>query len=66
MKCVFCNRDLKQGTGLVLIKNDGKIIPYCSKKCINNLKLKRSPRSVTWLLKQKKTKVEKKKEEKKA
>lgn len=70
MRCSFCNKELKQGTGLMIIKNDGKIISYCSKKCFNNSK-KRNPRNVNWINKEKKTKadakkkVEAKKEEKK-
>lgn len=59
MKCSFCDTDLRPGTGLILIKNDGKIIAYCSTKCKKNSKL-RSPRKVKWLTKQKKEKKDSK------
>lgn len=40
---------MPDGTGKVLIKNDGKIIYSCSSKCDKNRdKLKRKPRALKW------------------
>jgi large subunit ribosomal protein L24e len=50
-KCSFCSEDLPAGTGKMLVKNDGKIFFYCSKKCENNMKLKRMPAKVNWIRK---------------
>jgi len=42
MKCSFCNSNVEAGTGVMFVKNDGKIFYFCSKKCEKNmLKLKR-------------------------
>lgn len=38
---------------MVLIKNDGKKVPYCSKKCERNARV-RKPIHVKWVTKKKK------------
>jgi len=54
-KCNFCNNELIKGTGKLLVKNDGKLIYFCSNKCEKNmLKLKRVARKVGWVRKKKK------------
>ena len=48
-KCSFCGKTIQQGTGKMFVKNDGKILWFCSKKCEKNLlKLKRKPLKIKW------------------
>jgi len=55
MKCTFCKKELKKGTGMMFVKNDGKIFHFCSSKCDKNmLKLKRKPVKQSWVTKKKK------------
>lgn len=53
-KCSFCGRELEKGTGKMLIRNDAKIIHYCSSKCEKNTNLGRLPRKTSWVRKKKK------------
>ena len=47
--CEFCNKDFLQGTGLMLVRNDGSIHWLCSSKCrINAIKLRRKPLALKW------------------
>lgn len=49
VKCNFCYKELKPGTGKMFVKNDGKIFYFCSSKCERNLmKRKRKPFSFKW------------------
>lgn len=49
VKCTFCGNVLKQGTGKMYVKKDGKIFYFCTNKCEKNtLKLKRKPLKVRW------------------
>ncbi|MBW2975269.1 50S ribosomal protein L24e [Candidatus Woesearchaeota archaeon] len=49
VKCTFCGDEIKQGTGKMYVKADGKILYFCSNKCEKNmLKLKRKPYNVRW------------------
>ncbi len=49
MKCDFCGKDIRKGTGIMYVKSNGKIIYLCKHKCyINYLKLKRSPTKTNW------------------
>jgi large subunit ribosomal protein L24e len=50
-KCSFCTQELSAGTGKMYVKNDGKILFFCSKKCENNAELKRMPAKVNWIRK---------------
>ena len=51
-KCDFCKREMTPGTGKMLVKNDGKVLYFCSNKCEKNLiKLKRTPHAVKWVTK---------------
>jgi len=48
-KCVYCGKEIPPGTGIVLVKNDGKMLWFCSSKCEKNmLKLKRDKRKLKW------------------
>ena len=54
MKCTFCNENIEAGTGVMFVKNDGKVFYFCSKKCEKNmLKLRREPKNVKWVSKKK-------------
>ena len=49
MKCSFCGTEIEKGTGKMFVKNDGKLLYFCSKKCEKNtFKLKRKPREHKW------------------
>ena len=49
MKCSFCGVNIRPGTGKMLVKTDGRIIYYCSRKCEKNMqKLRRKPRELKW------------------
>ncbi len=48
-KCSFCKHVMEKGTGTLFIKNDGKLLYFCSMKCEKNqFKLKRNPRFLKW------------------
>ncbi|MBW2964512.1 50S ribosomal protein L24e [Candidatus Woesearchaeota archaeon] len=48
-KCSFCGHMIERGTGKALIKNDGKVLYFCSTKCEKNTtKLKRKAREQKW------------------
>jgi large subunit ribosomal protein L24e len=56
MNCSFCGKELEKGTGLMLVKNDGRIFYFDSSKCEKNmLKLRREPAKVKWVSKKVKT-----------
>lgn len=49
MRCSFCGKVAKKGTGKMFVKKTGKIMHFCSRKCEKNmLKLGRTPRKVRW------------------
>lgn len=55
--CSFCKSVIPFGTGTMLVKNDGKILYFCSMKCEKNtLKLKRKPTKYKWSSSEKKVK----------
>ena len=48
-KCSFCSQNIEPGTGVMLIKSDGKILRFDSKKCEKSMiKLGRDPRKIEW------------------
>ena len=58
--CSFCKKHYEFPRGLTIFQLDGKTIHFCSSKCRRNLALKRDPRKVNWVKRQKKmTKNEK-------
>jgi large subunit ribosomal protein L24e len=47
--CSFCKSDIHKGTGKMLVKNNGKVLWFCSRKCEKNLiKLGRNPAKFKW------------------
>lgn len=59
MKCTFCGSEIPKGKGIMYIKNDGKVLYFCSRKCEKNmLVLGRKARNVTWTEEYKKQKQE--------
>ena len=55
VKCSFCNKEIKPGTGKLYVTKDAKKYNLCSNKCEKNmLKLKRVPRKLKWITKKKK------------
>jgi len=48
-KCAFCGREVRLGSGILFVRNDGSTRSYCSSKCRRNeLKLRRDPRKLKW------------------
>ena len=56
--CSFCKKHYKEPRGLTLFTFEGKTIHFCSSKCRKNLDLKRDPRKINWIKKQKLTRAE--------
>ncbi|NYZ79868.1 50S ribosomal protein L24e [Candidatus Micrarchaeota archaeon] len=55
MKCSFCGLEINKGTGKIYSLKDGDRFYFCSGKCEKNqLKLKRKPRKLKWVVKHKK------------
>ncbi len=51
-KCSFCGKEIEKGTGVMFIKNDGKVFYFDSSKCEKNmLKLGREPARTRWVAK---------------
>lgn len=49
MKCSFCGKVIKPGTGKIYVHTSGKLNYFCSMKCEKNLlKLKRKPSKFKW------------------
>jgi len=47
--CSFCGEEIEPGTGKILVRRDGKILHFCSRKCEKNMiVLKRNPRKLKW------------------
>ncbi|MGC8585941.1 MAG: 50S ribosomal protein L24e [Candidatus Micrarchaeia archaeon] len=36
MKCSYCGKDVKKGTGIMYVFKDGRITYFCSSKCYKN------------------------------
>jgi large subunit ribosomal protein L24e len=50
-RCSFCRRLIEPGTGLMYVKNDGRIFLFCKSKCEKNIiKLDHKPRTTRWTL----------------
>ena len=48
-RCSFCEFPIKQGTGKIFVKTDGKVLSFCSGKCEKNmLVLKRKALNCQW------------------
>lgn len=47
--CSFCGGFIPAGTGIMHVRNDGRILWTCSDKCKKNLfVLRRDPRKLKW------------------
>ncbi len=47
--CIFCAHELAPGTGKLLVKNDGRLWYFCSRKCEKALlQLNRQARLTPW------------------
>jgi len=51
VKCSFCNEEIRKGYGIMFVKNDGKIIWFCSSKCRKSYNMGRNPRKLKWIRK---------------
>ncbi|WXG45504.1 MAG: 50S ribosomal protein L24e [Candidatus Atabeyarchaeum deiterrae] len=48
-RCLFCGSNIKAGTGIIYVKNDGVAMNFCSSKCRKSMiVLKRDPRKLKW------------------
>ena len=63
--CSFCKKHYKEPRGLTVFTFDGKSLHFCSSKCRRNLNLKRDPRKVNWVKREKKITKSQKEVEKK-
>ena len=53
-KCSFCNKNIEPGTGVMYVRNDGKIFRFDAKKCESAMiKFSRDSRNVKWIKKDK-------------
>ena len=48
LKCSFCGNVIPQGQGLMYVKNDGRILYFCSSKCDRNTEMGRVPKRKKW------------------
>jgi len=47
--CSFCGRTIAPGTGITLVRRDGRLLRFCSSKCRKSMiNLKRDPRKFKW------------------
>ena len=51
--CSFCKKNYEIPRGLTVFTFDGRSIFYCSSKCRRNANLKRDPKKVNWVKKDK-------------
>jgi len=48
MKCVFCNSEIRAGTGKIFVKNTGEILYFCSRKCERYYLMGRRKERLKW------------------
>ena len=49
VKCSFCRKTIEPGTGIMFVKNDGRIFNFCAAKCEKHLLvLDHKPRETKW------------------
>jgi large subunit ribosomal protein L24e len=53
--CSFCKKNYENPRGLTIFTFEGKSLHFCSSKCKRNLDLKRDPKKVNWVKREKKT-----------
>jgi large subunit ribosomal protein L24e len=49
MKCSFCKRPIKPGSGKMFVKNSGEILYWCSSKCEKNYMMGKNPKKLKWV-----------------
>jgi len=45
--CTYCGSEIEPGTGVLLVRNDGERVRFCSSKCQKNADL-RPARDTEW------------------
>lgn len=53
--CAFCGNNVKEGKGIMVVKNNGEVFYFCSHKCYANFHM-RNPAKVKWTKKYRKAK----------
>lgn len=49
VKCAFSGKKIEPGTGTVFIKNDGTVLHFANRKCMQYfLKLRKDPKKTRW------------------
>lgn len=48
MKCSFCGKDFRPGTGKMFVKNDGTVLYFTDSKCEKNYFLGREAKKRKW------------------
>ncbi|MBM3304103.1 MAG: 50S ribosomal protein L24e [Candidatus Aenigmarchaeota archaeon] len=48
LKCSFCGNAIPAGTGLMFVRNDGRILTFCSSKCDRNMEMGREGKKKKW------------------
>jgi large subunit ribosomal protein L24e len=48
MKCSFCSKEIKSGTGKQLIRDDARVLYFCGSKCEKNMEMGRKGRTTKW------------------
>ncbi|RUM46547.1 MAG: 50S ribosomal protein L24 [Hyperthermus sp.] len=46
--CEYCGRSIEPGTGMMLVRNDGSVVWFCSSKCRKLWSMGRDPRRLKW------------------
>jgi large subunit ribosomal protein L24e len=47
-KCSFCGEAIPAGQGLMFVRNDGRILYFCSSKCDRNTEMGREGKRKKW------------------
>ena len=48
IKCSFCGDAIPQGQGTMFVRNDGRILHFCSSKCDRNFEMGREGKRKKW------------------
>jgi large subunit ribosomal protein L24e len=48
MKCSMCKTSMLRGTGKMYVRNDGRLLYFCSSKCQKNWKMGRGEKGLKW------------------
>lgn len=46
--CYYCGKEINPGTGIMYVLNDGKVLYFCSKKCLRYYEMGRDNREYKW------------------